>query len=148
MKTIKTIDAVVVYNLLKQTQLGKMESKDKFSVIKTIKALKGVADEFEAFREDAAERLKGENHDDMTAKAQEWQQKGDKCTFTNDEKIAINEYFEHYGKELADCVNEEAEKEHELDIRTITEAAFGALMDANESWTAEQIMRLEELIVA
>lgn len=148
MKTLKTIDCVVAYNLLKGASLGKMESKDKFAVIKSIKELKTIAEDFETFRTDAAEKLRGEEHDEMQQKAFEWRDKGDKCTLTDDEKRAVNAYFDRYGKELSDCINEEAEKEHELDIRTITEAAFGALMDANESWTAEQIMRLEELLVA
>lgn len=146
MKTLKTIDCVVVYNLLKGASLGKMESKNKFAVIKSIKELKTIAEDFEAFRTDAAEKLRGENHDEMQQKAVDWQQKGDKCTLTDDEKREVNAYFDRYGKELSDCINEEAEKEHELDIRTITEEAFGALMDANESWSVEQIMKVQEVM--
>ena len=82
----------------------------------------------------------------MQQKAFEWQQNGDKCTLTDDEKRAVNAYFDHYGKELSDCIDEEAKKEHELDIRTITEAAFGALMDANEGWSVEQIMKVQDAL--
>lgn len=142
MKTIKTIDAVVVYELLNASMLGKMESKDKFNVIKTIKVLKEVAEKYKTFREDSEAKLRSDKHGEMVAKAQKWQM------ISNEDKKAVNDYFFKLNNDVDKCTEEERNKIHELDIRTITEAAFGALMDANESWTAEQIMRLEELLVA
>ena len=146
MKTIKTIDAVIVYNLLKSASLGKMDATDKFSVIKTIKSLKHVSEDFESFRDDASERLKGEEHDDMQQKALMWQQKGDDCGLTDDEKIAVNKYYDKYGKELNECINEESQKENELDIRTLKEDAFGKLLEANDKWTVEQILKIDEVM--
>lgn len=146
MKTIKTIDCVVVNNLLVSASLGKMSATDKFNVIKTIKAIKPIVNAFEEFRTDAAEKLQGENHDEMQNKANEWRTKGDKCTLTDEEKIEVNAYFENYAKELKECIDEEVNKDNELDIRTINDDAFGCLLEANEGWTVDQIMKIQDVI--
>lgn len=146
MKTIKTIDCVVVNNLLSSASLGKMDASDKFAVIKTIKAIKPIVKAFEEFRDDAAEKLKGENHAEMQAKANEWREKGDKCSFSNDEKIAINKYFDKYAEDLKACIDEEVNKMNEVDIRTISEESFGCLLEANSNWSVEQILKIEEIM--
>lgn len=146
MKTIKTIDCVVANNLLVSASLGKMSAADKFNVIKSIKAIKPVVEAFEDFRNDAAEKLKGENHEEMQSKANEWRTKGDKCTLTDEEKVKINTYFEAYAHDLKECIDEEVNKENELDIRTISEEAFGLLLEANENWNVEQIIKLQEML--
>lgn len=146
MKSIKTADCVSAYNTLKEANLGKMAGADKINVIKTIKAVKGIAEDFISFRKDAAERLRGENHDAMTHKAAEWQKSGDEA-LTEDEKVAVNEYFTKYGEELKQCLEEELTKEHVVDVRTICEAAFGLLLEANDRWSVEQIIDIEGLLV-
>ena len=145
MKTIKTSVIVAVYNLLKSAKLGDMATADKFNVIKSIKALKVIAEDFETFRTDASEKLKGDNHEAMQQKAWEWRDKGDKATLTDDEKLEVNAYFDKYAKDLGECVLEEANKDNEIDIRTINEESFGKFMAAND-WNVEQIMTVEEIL--
>lgn len=147
MKTIKTADCVSAYNILKDSSLGKMSGADKINVIKTIKSIKGVAEDFIAFRTDASERLRGDNHDEMAKLATQWQKEGD-TALTDDEKVAVNEYFTKYGKELKDCLDEESNKEHEVDVRELSEEAFGNLLDANDKWTVEQALLLQDIFVA
>lgn len=146
MKTIKTIDCVVANNLLSAASLGSMAASDKFAVIKTIKAIKPIVKAFEEFRDDAAEKLKGENHAEMQAKANEWREKGDKCTFSDAEKIAINAYFDNYASEMNACIDEEVNKINDVDIRTISEDSFGCLLEANSNWSVEQILKIEEIM--
>lgn len=149
MKSIKTIDCVVIYNLLKGAKLGQMASADKFNVLKTSKALKGISEAFEDFRTDASERLKGDEHDEIQRMAGQWQSEGDKCGLSDDEKKKVNAYYAKYGKDLNDCLNEEAQKVNEdVDVRTITEDGFGKLAEANDTWTVEQLLKLEELLVS
>ena len=143
MKTIKTADCVSAYSILKDSSLGKMPGADKINVIKTIKSIKSIAEDFINFRTDAAERLRGDNHDEMTKLATQWQRDGD-TALTDDEKVAVNEYFSRYGKELKDCLDEESNKEHEVDVRTISEDAYGLLLEANDKWSVEQIMLLQD----
>lgn len=146
MKKIKTSVCVEVYNVLKNAALGKMESNDKFNVIKSIRVMKQVADEFESFRDSAREKLQGENHEDMMKLADQWRKEGDeKTSLTIEQRIAVNQYFDKYGRELEQCLAEEADKEHELDIRTISESAFAKLIEANDRLTVEQIMLLQDV---
>ena len=147
MKTIKTADCVSAYNILKDSSLGKMSGADKINVIKTIKSIKGVAEDFIAFRTDASERLRGDNHDEMTAKATKWQTDGDDA-LTYDEKVAVNGYFNKYGEELKQCVDEELNREHEVDVRTIAEDAFCLLLEANDNLSAEQALSLHDMLVS
>lgn len=126
--------------------LGKMASADKFAVIKTIKAMKPIVEAFTDFRTDASEKLKGDNHAQMQTKAMQWQKEGDKCGLTDAEKMEVNSYFENYANDLKECIEEELQKDNELDIRTISEEAFGYLLDANDKWNADQIMKIQDIM--
>ena len=145
MKQIKTIDCVQVYDLLKSASLGRMAAADKISVIKTLRAMRSVAEAFTDFRSDASQRLRGENHDKMAHLAQLWQQRED--AISPSEKAAVKAYYDEYARNLRDCIAEEEEKPHDIDVRQLSADGFTHLLDANPDWTAEQIMRLEELLV-
>lgn len=147
MKTIKTENALAVYNLVKGASLKGMDNIGKYAVIKVTKALKGVATDFESFREDAQNRLKPENFDAMQEKAMQWQKEGDECKLTDAEKIEINKFFGDYNNSVTACLLEEAQKDNELDIKGLSEAQFEAFIGANDAWTVEQIMIIEESIV-
>lgn len=146
MKTIKTADCVSAYNVLKDSSLGKMSGADKINIIKTIKSIKSIAEDFINFRTDAAERLRGENHDELVKLATKWQREGDSA-LTYEEKSTVDFYFSKYGTELKQCLDEELNKEHEVDVRTISEDAYGLLLEANDKWSVEQIIAVENLLV-
>ena len=74
MKKIATEKVLNVYNLINEAKISKMDDADKFKMIKIARALKPVATSFEDFKKDAGEKLKGENHDKMVEKAQQWQE--------------------------------------------------------------------------
>lgn len=146
MKKIKTADCVLCYTLLKDASLKGMDNLSKFAVIKLTKAFKDIANDFESFKADAVERLKDENFDAMCDKAQKWQSEGDKCEYSNEEKVAINQYFADYKKSIAECVKEEAEKENDVEFNPLSEKQFEALINANENWNVEQIIMLDECV--
>lgn len=146
MKELKTIDCVLVFDLLKSAKLGKMDAMEKINIIKSLRPMKAIAEEYEAFRESAAEKLRGDKHDDMVKKADEWRKMGDKSTLSIEEKREVNEYFENYHQALATCLDESLKEVHEVDVRQIGEDAFFAMVDANEGWTMEQILKLQEIV--
>lgn len=147
MKTIKTADCVSAYNLLREANLGKMPGIAKIGVIKTIKAIKGIAEEFMAFREDAESRLRSQDHDKMVEMANEWRTMGDGCSLSEEDKMKVNVYFTTLSKELEECLAEEISKEHEIDVRTISEDAFSLMLEANDGWSVAQIIAIQDILV-
>jgi hypothetical protein len=93
---MKTIDIKNAYNLINTAKLTKLSSTDKFKVIKAIRVLKQIAIDFEEFQKDAMERLKGEEHDDIVAKATQWKSEGENTTLTTAERIRVNTYLLKY----------------------------------------------------
>lgn len=148
MKTIKTEKLVSVYALLKGAKLGNIEDEQKIKLVKSVKAIKKVATAFDDFKNDCLEAMKGAEHDDKVKQAQEWQQQeqeGKEVTLSIDERKALNEYFNKYQQLVTDAVKEEAGKDNEVDIRTITEDSLTKLATAND-WTIEQIIEVEEIV--
>ena len=145
MKKIATEKVLNVYNLINEAKISKMDDADKFKMIKIARALKPVATSFEDFKKDAGEKLKGENHDKMVEKAQQWQAEGEKTTLTEAERIEINKYFNDYNNKIVECLKEEAAKENELDFEPLGEEAFGKRVASND-WTLGQITAIEEVV--
>lgn len=142
---MKTSTIIEVYQLLNTAKLTKMESKEKFSVIKIMRAMKPVAEEWDSFVKTMDEKLKGDNHEEMLAKAQQWQKEGEKTTLSLDERMAVNEYFAKFNKDRTEMINSEQSKEVNIIFDKLTEEAFERLVDSND-FNVGQILALQEAI--
>jgi hypothetical protein len=129
---MKTIDIKNAYNLINTAKLTKLSSTDKFKVIKAIRVLKQIATDFEEFQKDAMERLKGEEHDDIVAKATQWKSEGENTTLTTAERIRVNTYLLKYQKDVDQCISDEANKDNELTYDRLSEEALGQFLDSND----------------
>lgn len=149
MKKLKTIEVVAAYNLLKTAKINKVSTDaDKFAIIKTTRALKKIAEDFESFKTDSIEALKGENHDEMVKLAQKWQkEEADKVevTLTAEEMQKVNAYFSKYNSDITDCIKEDSKKVHEIEAKEISEESFMQLVGSND-WNIEQIMSIENVL--
>ena len=148
---MKTIEITNIYAVLNEAKLTKMDDADKFKVIKALRVIKPVAKGYEDFVEEAKNKLKADDHDKMTEKAQAWNKdnQGKKVGELTQEEIdnlnAINTYFAEYNKRVENCLKEEAEKEVELTFDKLSEEAFGKLVASND-WTCGQIMALSDAV--
>ena len=142
---LKTSEIVSTYKLLSDAKLTKMESGDKFKVIKIMRAMKPIAEEWDSFLKTVDEKLKKENHDSIIEKAQKWQQEGDKTSLTNEEKIEINKYLFEFQNEKEECIREELDKEVSLDFEKLNESSFEKLVDSND-WKVNEILSLETVV--
>lgn len=143
---LKVSEVIGVYSTLKDAKLTKMESADKFKVIKIMRPMQGVADEWDKFMENVDKKLQKENHEEIIQKARKWQEAGEKTTLTDEEKIEINRYLITFQKEKDECVKDELEKVVSLDFEKLTQDAFEKLIDSND-WEVNKMMQLESLIV-
>ena len=66
---LKVSEVIGVYSTLKDAKLTKMESADKFKVIKIMRPMQGVADEWDKFMENVDKKLQKENHEEIIQKA-------------------------------------------------------------------------------
>ena len=148
---MKTIEITNIYAVLNEAKLTKMEDADKFKVIKALRVIKPIAKGYEDFIEEAKNQLKGDDHDKMTKKAQDWNKdnQGKKVGELTQEQIdelnAINTYFAEYNKRVETCLKEEAGKEVELTYDKLSEEAFSKLVASND-WTCGQIMALSDAV--
>lgn len=139
---LKVSEVVGVYRTLKDAKLTKMESADKFKVIKIMRPMQGVADEWDKFMENVDKKLQKENHEEIIEKARKWQQEGEKTTLTDEEKVEINRYLMAFQQEKDECVKDELEKVVSLDFEKLTQDAFEKLIDSND-WEVSKMMQLE-----
>lgn len=150
---MQTRQAIEAYNLIKTSKLTKMEDADKIKVIKAIRALKPIYTAYEDYIKEAQDRLKGEEHDDMTrrseafTKAHEKQRISDLTVEELAELRAINDYFNAYNKNLKQVSDEELDKEVTLDYPRLTEEAFSKFIASNDFYV-EECIKVSEVLVA
>ena len=142
---MKTNSIVSVFNLLNSAKINKVNDSGKIKIIKAVRQMKPIANGFDELLNDARERLKGEEHEEMSEKAGRWQMEGDTVDLTDEEKIAINNYFIAYSNRIDECIKEEADREHELTFTKLTEEEFEGLISSND-WDVKTIMDIQEVI--
>ena len=66
---MKTNSIVTVFNLLNSAKINEVITSGKIKIIKAVREMKPIANGFDELLNDAREKLKGENHDEMAEKA-------------------------------------------------------------------------------
>ena len=150
---MKTKDIATATALLSEAGLKGMADTDKFTVIRALRVLKPIRQQYEDFVRDASERLKPEGFDSLQERARRWNDlhKGKRMAdLTDDERTeleAINTAYADYNKKVEQCIREEADREQELHYDRLTEESFGKLLAANADWTAANILLLTDCLM-
>lgn len=127
---------VDAYNALGNAKTTKVDDAEKGKILKARKAMRPIAEEFDAFLKDCQEKFKPENWDELQARVQKWD------TLTKEEKNETNKAFDKYQKSIDGVVKEELEKEVELTFDKLSEGADVKIMSASD-WTPNQLDALE-----
>lgn len=139
-RTIKTADAVSVYNILKGLKISKLKKEEQFAVLRSARALKPIAMAFEDFVKDAQERLKPENFAKMEERRERFGE------LTDDEKRELNMFYMNYQKDIDDCIRPELESEKEIDsFAPLSEEALSGIASANENLDVQTLMLIEDV---
>ena len=141
----KTSEIVSVYKTLSESKLTKLETSDKAKVLKAMRAMKPVADEWESFIKTVDEKIQKENHQEIIEKVAQWRKEGENTTLSEEERIEINKYLIEYQREKDTCINDELEKNVNLEFAKISESAFEKLVDSND-WDVKEMMEIESFI--
>lgn len=124
--TTDTIVAAATALSQPSTKFTKMANADKFAVIKAMRVFRPVAEAFDKFKADAREKLKPENFEVMQEQAKRYDE------LTEAERVDFTVAYNDYERAVNDCVTDELRKEVEVDYQTISEEAFGALLESND----------------
>lgn len=142
---IKTGEIVSVFSILSSAKLTKMESSDKFKVIKAMRVMTPIDEEWKSFLKTVDEKLKKDDFEEMAEKARKWEQEKENSTLTDEEKAEINKYFNDFAIEKNKCIEDELNKAIELDYEKISENALEKLFDSND-FDVNQMLILDKFL--
>lgn len=137
----KVKDFVSAYKVLGDAKVAKLEEGEVIKVIKARKAMRPIADDYEAFLKDCQEKFKPEGWDEIQKKLQQWQQEGENTTLTKAERIELNKAMIGYQKKVNEALKDELNREVELNIEPLKEESATKMLVEN-GW---EVRVLDEL---
>lgn len=140
---MKVKKIVAAYKVLGEAKVTKLEESEVIKIIKARKMMRPIAEEFEAILKDAQEKLKPECWEDVQEKLAKWQTEGENTTLTDAEKKGINKALIDYQNSINKVLNDELERDVEINIETLKEESATKLIVEN-GW---ELKKLEEIEV-
>lgn len=128
---VKKEAVVVAYRILDNAKISKMNDEEKFLVIRAMRQLKPVAEDYDGFVKDAAQRLRPEGYDAIEAK------QGMDLT-PEEEAVAAK-----YNDDITRCVREELDKEVELTFTPLPDEAMGRFISSNDLSVRELMLVMD-----
>ncbi|SEF42187.1 hypothetical protein SAMN05216354_0351 [Xylanibacter ruminicola] len=153
--TIKTVEALSVYNILNASKLGELENADMVKALHLLRALKPIATKYDDECKDALEKLKP-NDGEFDQKLQKFYDYNNmvrnlKADMKNlpmgaaEHEDFKKNVWEPYQARVNEALKESANKKNILKVETISEEALGKLSASND-WTGAQLTAVSELI--
>ena len=141
--SLTTIQIAAVYSLINNGTLAKIEKgSDRYAVIKALRVMKPIAEEYETNRMEAIKRL-CEGHDEERILLDRLNRRDQ--SLTQDEITKAGVFAEQLNIGINNCLKDILEKEHTLNIEQITEAALIGLLEGN-NWRTSDCMLIEEAL--
>lgn len=137
---VKIGEIVNCYPVIMKSSLSKMNGKAKLQMLKIIKVLKPIAIGFEDSRKEAVERLA----DDAYKAAIEKVNKPN--DYKEDEVKEALKVVKTSDEAYNKFMQEESEKEVDVDYELLKEDDFEALLEGSKDLTPQELMMLSELI--
>ena len=136
---------VDAYNALGNAKTTKVDDAEKGKILKARKAMRPIAEEFDAFLKDCQEKFKPENWDSIQVKLQQWQKEGEKTTLTEEERTEINKVVIEYQTKIDKAVADELKKEHEINAEKFADGTDVKLLQEN-GWKSKQLDAIDILL--
>lgn len=140
---IKSI--VAAYKVLGEAKVTKLEESEVIKIIKARKVMRPIAEEFEAILKDAQEKFKPECWDDVQEKLAKLQTEGENTTLTDAEKKGINKALIDYQNSINKVLNDELERDVEINIETLKEESATKLIVEN-GWELKKMEEIEVVL--
>ena len=137
---VKVGEIVNVYPVIMKSSFAKMNGKAKLGMVRIIKAMKPIASEFEEVRQDAIKKLAGEDYQEAIKKVQ------NPKDYSEDEVKEALKVAKTSDDAYSKFVQEECEKEVEVEFELLKEDDFESLLEGSKDLTPQELMMLSELI--
>lgn len=138
-KYMKIKEIVSAYKALGEAKLKDIEDSEIKKIVVNRKNMRSVVEAFDAFLKDIQEKFKPENWDQAQEKIQKWSELSD------EEKIELNKTAKTYEANIQNVLKEEAEKEVEVTIETLSEETLTKLLKYND-WPVSKLDELSILV--
>jgi len=133
---MRNLKAVEVYHILKDVLISGMSVKGQRAILKNLRSLKPLAEDYSAAVQEAQEKMKPEGFEDIQRKANTHNeavkagvQNG---LLSGEELMIVTTIYTDYNKNFTLYVNELNEEEKQVDICTLSEEDFGVLISTND----------------
>ena len=136
---------IEAYKLLGEAKVTKLEESEVIKIVKARKAMRPIADEFEAFLQDCQDKFKPGNWDSIQSDLQQWQKEGEKTTLSEERRIEINKAIIGYQGSIDKAMKDELDKEVELNIETLKEDSATKMLVEN-GWEIGKLDLIEILL--
>lgn len=137
---VKVGEIVNVYPVIMKSSFAKMNGKAKLGMVRIIKVMKPVASEFEEVRQEAIKKLAGEDYQEAIKKVQ------NPKDYSEDEVKEALKVAKTSDDAYSKFVQEECEKEVEVEFELLKEDDFESLLEGSKDLTPQELMMLSELI--
>lgn len=137
---VKVGEIVNVYPVIMKSSFSKMNGKAKLGMVRIIKVMKPIVSEFEEVRQDAIKKLAGEDYQEAIKKVQ------NPKDYSEDEVKEALKVAKTSDDAYSKFVQEECEKEVEVEFELLKEDDFESLLEGSKDLTPQELMMLSELI--
>ena len=141
--SIKNI--VSAYKVLGEAKVTKLEEGEVIKVVKARKAMRPIADDFDAFLKDCQEKFKPENWDEVQEKVAQWQKEGENTTLTETERVELNKAIIGYQQKVDSAVKDELAREVEISVESLKEESATKMLVEN-GWELKKLDEIEVIL--
>ena len=141
--SIKNI--VSAYKVLGEAKVTKLEESEVIKVVKARKAMRPIADDFDAFLKDCQEKFKPENWDEVQETVAQWQKEGENTTLTEAERVELNKAIIGYQQKVDGAVKDELAREVEISVESLKEESATKMLVEN-GWELKKLDEIEVIL--
>ena len=136
---------VSAYKVLGEAKVTKLEEGEVIKVVKARKAMRPIADDFDAFLKDCQEKFKPENWDEVQEKVAQWQKEGENTTLTEAERVELNKAIIGYQQKVDGAVKDELAREVEVSVESLKEESATKMLVEN-GWELKKLDEIEVIL--
>ena len=136
---------VSAYKVLGDAKVTKLEEGEVIKVVKARKAMRPIADDFDAFLKDCQEKFKPENWDEVQDKVAQWQKEGENTTLTKAERVELNKAIIGYQQKVDGAVKDELAREVEVSVESLKEESATKMLVEN-GWELKKLDEIEVIL--
>ena len=136
---------VSAYKVLGEAKVTKLEEGEVIKVVKARKAMRPIADDFDAFLKDCQEKFKPENWNEVQEKVAQWQKEGENTTLAEAERVELNKSIIGYQQKVDGAVKDELAREVEISVESLKEESATKMLVEN-GWELKKLDEIEVIL--